>query len=538
MVKILNIKKLTPFILPALLAASLPGCGLTAGSPLEEGELAFEENRFRDAQIYLQEALKEHSDNPETHLLYGETLLGLGDYLGAQTAFSKIAAGSAVYEQSRLLNAKAMALDGKSEEALALVLELDPESLTAEQKALRSWSHGFALLSLDREDEAVDIMDAAIKANPKNADLLTLKAKYFFERADYDRAKGLLAISLDADPNLFESLLLSGRINMIANDMDAAKQAFEKAASLYPDSRSPLFALASITFDGGDYDRSRDYINALLKLNGDDPRALLILGQLELADGKIDETLQILQKIDANAEKMPLAFLLKGKIALARENYELAEESLTKFLSAYPNDERGLIELSKTYVAKGNKAEAVKLVEPVIRNANAKPAALQYVAQLLSENNDVRAGNLALRAKIAGKTDITQEMIKAEQAIKLGEWAAAEAVYKKLRSNGHGENPLVLNNSAMVALKSGKIDDAEAFARAAYNIAPQDPQIMDSLGYILLKRGTEKQEALRLIQEAAKILPGHRGVQTHLAQAYRANGNAGAAESIEKKLRS
>ena len=538
MTHILNIRKLTPFILPALLAVSLPGCGITPANSLEEGELAFEENRFRDAQIYLQEALKEHADKPETHLLYGEILLGLGDYLGAQTALSKVAAGTAPYEEARLLSAKAMALGGKSEEALALVAEFDQASLTPEQQALRSWAHGFALLNLEREDEAVKIMDAALLAHPENAELLTLKAKYFFEREDYARAKGLLAVSLDADPELFESLLLSGRLAMLNNDLDAAKRAFKKAKSLYPDARSPVFALASITFDEGAYDESREYVSALLKQSGDEPRALVMLGQLELADGRIDETLQIMQKIDAKAEDIPLAFLLKGKIALARENYELAEESFTKFLSANPNDERALVELAKTYAATGRTDEAMKLVEPVIRNANAKPVALQYVAELARSNGDVRADNLARRAKIAGKEDITPEMVKAEKAIKSGKWADAAAIYKKLRSNGHGENPLVLNNSAMVALKSGQIDDAEAFARAAHNIASQDPQIMDTLGYVLLERGTEKQEALRLIKAAAKMLPGHRGVQVHLAQAYRANGNASAAQRIEKKLSS
>lgn len=530
-------KKTTPFIFAGLIAISLAGCGITPTNPLEEGKAAFEENRFRDAQIYMQEALKEHANNPEAQLLYGEVLIGRGDYLGAQTALAKVTNGSQVHNRARLLSAKAMAMGGKSEDALKLIAEYEGSDLTKEEKSLLAWSESFALLNLEREDEAVKIMDAAIQADPDNAELLTLKAKYFFEAKDYARAEGLLALSFKKDPELYESLLLSGRLNMVKNDLDKAAQQFEQAKTLYPDARAPLMALANISLNAGDYDQSRTYVDAMLSMSGKDPQGLLMLAQLELADGNEDKTLEILQNLDKVSTNLPTALLLKGQIALKRQNYEMAEESLTKFLSASPNDERGLVTLAKTYEATDRMDEALRAIEPVIRNANAKADALAYAAKLTEANGDARANNLALRSNVAGKADIKPAMLKAEEAIKAGNWAGAETVYKKLRSNGHGQNPLVLNNSAMVALKSGKIDDAEAFARAAYNIASQDPQIMDTLGYILLARGNEKQEALKLIKKASKILPAHRGIQVHLAEAYRANGDINAAKRIEKKIR-
>ncbi|WP_438726567.1 tetratricopeptide repeat protein [Parasphingorhabdus sp. DH2-15] len=530
-------KKPKLLLLSAAMAMALSACDTAASDPMQAAEQAFEENRFRDARIHLLESLKQSPNAPEANLLYAEILINLGDYLGAQTALAKIPETSNAFLQSQILRSKALTLDGKSEEALTFIAGIDVEGLSAEQKSLLSWSKSFSLLNLARVEEAIATWDAALALDPKNIDLLTLKARYYFESSDLEQAKSVLGKALESDPKSYEALQLSGRIAMLDNDLAAAKTTFETIRENYPDAIPPIFALASIAYDEGDYEQSRKYIDQLLAIGPDDGRAILLLARLEFAEGNIDKTLGLLQKVDSFSAELPLALLLKGKTALARNNYELAEESLTKFLASEPNDEEGLIALAKTFEATNRQAEAMRLLEPVIRNAQASEEALTYVAKLSAKTGDQRSASLANRAKIAGKGDISAEMIKAEEAIKRGEWAAAGTVYANLRANGHGTNPLVLNNSAMVALQGGDVANAEAFARQALAVAPQDPMILDTLGWILLSKGTANQEAFQLIQSAAKLLPNHRGIKSHLARAYRVNGDVRAAERLEAELR-
>ncbi len=532
-----NAKTPKTIFLSAALALALTACDTAPSDPMQAAEQAFEENRFRDARIHLLESLKQSPDAPEANLLYGEILLNLGDYLGAQTALAKVPEGSDLSVEAKLLTAKALALGGKSDEALTLIDALDVTGFANEQEASLSWSRAFALLNLQREDEAIAAIDTGLETDPKNDDLLTLKAKYYFEKGDLEQANSVLATALEGNANSYEALLLSGRIAMLTNNLEKAKAVFAQAKESFPDSRSPAFALASIAYDEGDYAASRGHVEQLLALTPDDPRAILMLARLEFAEGNVDKTLQLLQKTDDSSADLPLALLLKGKTALVRNNYELAEESLTKFLSATPNDEEGLVALAKTLVATNREAEAMRLLEPVIRNAQASEEALTYVAELSAKTGDQRSASLANRAKIAGKGDISVEMIKAEEAIKRGEWVAAGTVYANLRANGHGTNPLVLNNSAMVALQGGDVANAEAFARQALAVAPQDPMIMDTLGWILLSKGTANAEAFQLIKSASQLLPNHRGIKAHLARAYRVNGDVRAAERLEAELR-
>ncbi len=88
----------------------------------------------------------------------------------------------------------------------------------------------------------------------------------------------------------------------------------------------------------------------------------------------------------------------------------------------------------------------------------------------------------------------------------------------------------------MAALNLGKPKEAMQFAEAAYNLAPNDPFIMDTYGWIMLKAGSDKAKALQLIKTAAQKAPNNREILQHLAQAYSANGNQAEADRIRAKL--
>ncbi|HVM22577.1 MAG TPA: tetratricopeptide repeat protein [Sphingomicrobium sp.] len=81
------------------------------------------------------------------------------------------------------------------------------------------------------------------------------------------------------------------------------------------------------------------------------------------------------------------------------------------------------------------------------------------------------------------------------------------------------EQPLLLNFLGYAKLERGEdLDSAEAMIRKANELAPDDASIIDSLGWALFKRG-KLEEAIATLQQAAEKDAGQAEIQEHLGDA-------------------
>lgn len=73
-------------------------------------------------------------------------------------------------------------------------------------------------------------------------------------------------------------------------------------------------------------------------------------------------------------------------------------------------------------------------------------------------------------------------------------------------------------------LRDKSLDDALRLSRRAHESSPEDPYIMDTYGWALLKTG-ETQEAILTLKAASEIDPSQAEIMAHLGQAYRLAGD-------------
>jgi tetratricopeptide (TPR) repeat protein len=71
----------------------------------------------------------------------------------------------------------------------------------------------------------------------------------------------------------------------------------------------------------------------------------------------------------------------------------------------------------------------------------------------------------------------------------------------------HPDSPELLYDIAMVAEKLDKLDDAEARLRRVVELKPEDAQSLNALGYTLVDRTPRTAEGLALIERAHKLSP-------------------------------
>ncbi len=100
-----------------------------------------------------------------------------------------------------------------------------------------------------------------------------------------------------------------------------------------------------------------------------------------------------------------------------------------------------------------------------------------------------------------------------------GKWPEARAALREAHRLAPNE-PLVLNYLGYAMIDRGEaMDESEAMIREAVRLAPDSAAIIDSLGWALFKRG-RVDEAIPLLERAAQGEPGDPEINEHLGDAY------------------
>ncbi|MBF0559590.1 MAG: tetratricopeptide repeat protein [Nitrospirae bacterium] len=119
-------------------------------------------------------------------------------------------------------------------------------------------------------------------------------------------------------------------------------------------------------------------------------------------------------------------------------------------------------------------------------------------------------------------------------------WARKkEAINKYQEVLAKDENYVpALNNLAYLYIQGGGSKEAALeLAIRAYKLIPKRPEVLDTVGYVMLKSG-RKEDARKMLRNAAEQMPDNATVNYHLALAYKENGNKGLAiESLQKALK-
>jgi Flp pilus assembly protein TadD len=171
------------------------------------------------------------------------------------------------------------------------------------------------------------------------------------------------------------------------------------------------------------------------------------------------------------------------------------EGGVVEFYLAQVAEETGRYEVAiERYraVPDGERAWLAKLrVAPMMAKLNRLPDARRYLSDLpavtIDERVQVRQAEAALLRDANDNT-------------------AAYAILKQALIE-HPDTPDLLYDAAMVAEKLDKIDEAEERLRRVVELKPEDAQALNALGYTLVDRTPRTTEGFVLIEKAYKLAP-------------------------------
>lgn len=504
MVKILG---LTVFLL-------LQACSVNSVSERDAAIASVNAGRLGEARIHLKNALREAPNDRELLMLQARVALETGEIELAKTILQQMQALDQYKVEATHLLARAYLLDGKPK----MALETLGDQFMASGDTAAIAADAYYALGNPAEGKAT--LMRGLNAFPKSVDLLQVDANEALAVGDLPRTRADLGKILGLAPKKLQSLLLAGRVALVDGNHEQAKAFFGQALEMDPANQIAMLAQAAIAKDEGDLAGAEKWLDQAIKLPGSGSLAAICFkAQLALQVGKPDVAEQLLQKVPDDVQ-VPYVVMLRGLVAAARGQNEQAISYLQQFFGQGNQNAAARFAYAHALAAVGDKAKAWSVLKPLADAANANSEILQFAVQLTGEINAPGKEVYVSRheaSKIADPN--SKDMVAANKAIAVGDWAAADAIYSKLLSDPrNASNILLLNNAANVKLNLGKANDAVVLARRAAALAPNDPYVLDTLGWCIFKQSGPTDEAVALIRRAVAAMPGDPQIRDHAIQ--------------------
>jgi len=433
---------------------------------------------------------KKEPDKPLASNLRGLALLGKLDTAGARKNFEH-----------------ALALDPNFFPATANLARLDliEKSPAAAQKRFedvlaKNPKSSQALLALAelREramapaDEVVGLLKKAVAASPTDATPRLALMQYYVRAKDPKKAVLAGQDALNVIPGRPELLDALGQAQQAAGDGSSAMTTYDRFAEVAPDSPIPYVRMAALQAAGKNYDTAAQSLKSALAIKPDLLEAQKGLVLLDLGTDRVSEALAVAKDIQKQRPKEAVGYIVEGDIYASKRDWAKAMAAYRSGMTTAGNSEAA-VKAHAVLVASGQNDEAQKMAASWLRDHPADDAFKFSLAELAGQHKD---------------------------------YADAMKYYGQVLAK-QPNNAVLLNNFAWVA---GQAKDPRAleYAEKANKIAPNQANIMDTLGTLLVEKG-DAERGLAMLRKAVELSP-QPAIRLNLARALVKMGHNDAAK--------
>ena len=522
---------------PAEEATSTPEKPTVYGSFSEEtlysllgAELAGQRNRLDIAlDNYVTQAI--NTQDPGI----AERALRIAEYLGADQAA----------RDTSLIWAKNAPDDLEAQRAAAIQLARNgryDDAMVYMEKVLQAKGDThFDFLALSASETDADTraglqksFDRLLVKHPDNGQLIFGKALLMQQDGDAEGALKLLEKNPPQDGEV-APVLLRARLLQSLNRGDEALPLLKKSIRQYPDDKRLGLTYARTLIEQNRMDEAKAQFTSLAEQYPEDDELRFSLALIALEGKKWDEAQGYLEELIERDSHVDSAHLNLGRIAEERND---PQGALAEYALVGPGNDYLPAQMRQAdiLVSHGRGAEASKKL------AAARDAQPDYGIQLflieaetLAANNQTdRAWNVLQQALKQYPDDLNLLYSRAMLAEKRNDLEQMErdlrAIIKREPDNAMALNALGYTLSD----RTTRYAEAKVLIQQAYDLNPDDPAVLDSLGWVNFRLGN-LDEAERLLRQALERFPDQE-VAAHLGEVLWANGKQREAKQIWGKF--
>jgi uncharacterized protein (TIGR02996 family) len=404
-------------------------------------------------------------------------------------------------------------------------------------------------------DEALALVDEALKRNPRDADALTLRGNLRLEKGDAPGAIADLRAVLRAQPTQVPVLRALARAHLANHEPALAEENLRTALAMAAGDIAVQVDLAELLWRTKRADEAVKLLEETVKLNPGDTgipaRAALV--QANLAKPDLPAARTTAEDLKTLRPGLALGPYLAGLVAERQQRHEDAQRDFEHALELQPNDPDALSSLARLELERGQRAQALALVQGAVKRAPESAALRNLVGEVyLAEQRYADAAGAFEQAvllapnwwvpyrNIAQAKSGAADAAGAVAAYRAGARATAEpalvtelaALYERqgriddaiqeyeLLCQRRPHLELAANNLAMLLVTYRK--DRASLDQARDLTAPfansEVAALLDTHGWVMLKRG-ETLQALAALEKASAEAPDSKVIRYHLGMA-------------------
>jgi putative PEP-CTERM system TPR-repeat lipoprotein len=425
------------------------------------------QNLIRDNQLdkamQAVEALeRKKPDDPIAYNLKGAVYLRLKDNANARKSFERALALETRTHAAAMNLAQLDLVEGHPQVAqkrFEKILQQDPAS----QQAMIGLA-GIAAAT-GKEADYVRWLEQAMKDARAVRPRLML-ARYWLQKKDGAKALPLARAAAALAPNEPAVLDALGTALLMVGQAQEGVATYEQLARRLAGNAAAQYRLATAYAAANDVIGARRAVTRALALEPDHLGSLVLLGSIEMSATRFQDAAKIAQQIEAKYPKSASGYGLEGNALMGQKQYAAALKAYEK---AFALNQTGLL---------------VVQIHAALDGAGRRAEGDARVAQWLRDHPD----------------DVSVVGYLAGLKLKDRQYADAARQYERLVALDP-RNARYHSDLAWLYQKTGD-GRALPMAEKAYSLAPDNPDVTDTLGWILVDQG-KLPRAVDLLQKAA-----------------------------------
>lgn len=369
------------------------------------------------------------------------------------------------------------------------------------ERAFAQFMHGMLTAQNGQFEAALDYLDRALAVQEIEG-IHAARARVLLRLGRSGEAVVSLRKGVDSNPADQGLRLTYARLLVDIKEYDLARAEFETLHQASPDDAELLYSLGLLSLESQRLDDAEKYMMMLVRMDEREGEAQYYLGRIYENRKQYDQAIEWYEQVHVGDYQFDARLRIADMLGLAGQT-DAAIQHLDAMLKGSQSDGS----LVRIYVAKGELLRIARRYEESMTVFNSALA-------IVPGNSDLLYAR-ALVAERLGRIDQLEKDLK--------------VILKTEPDNAHALNALGFT----LADQTERYDEAYGYLKRAIEIMPEDPAIIDSLGWVQYRMGNYE-EAIRLLRTALSRFDDAE-IAAHLGEVLWVSGNQQEARGIWQK---
>ena len=436
--------------------------------------------------------------------------------------------------EARLTLANLLARNGRTREALPHMVAIVDAGGSANFTSLAS---GFGALDESAQLEFLQEVQQQQARYPENTQLMILAALLLENLQRPEEAVASLQPVFEIDPDQLQAVVLEAKLRQDLNQLDGTYDRIEAALERHPDNTRLRLQYARL-LTRTDMAEAQQQFEQLLQAEPDDPDLLFSLALIQRENGDLDGARDKLERLLATATGNPSrrndAHYYLGRIAEQQARFD---DALVHYMQVLPGrDFAAASSRTANLLIAGDRLDELGGYFDRLRARHPQAAEQLYaieVDNLTGAGEYERALERLNEALAITPDSIALLYSRSMVGEKTGDLGIMESDLRRIIAMDPDNSTALNALGYTLANRTQRYQEAEELIATALALKPDEPAILDSMGWVKFKLG-ELDEALDYLRQAYSAFPDPE-VAAHLGEVLWVTGDTEAARTVWNK---